>query len=57
MNDAKKSRSRSAARLGAVQALYQQEMEKTPLALVRTVPQEPRSNKRLAAANSASSCG
>jgi len=29
-----RSRSRSAARLAAVQALYQQEMEKTPLALL-----------------------
>ncbi len=32
MTDAKRSRSRSAARLAAVQALYQHEMEKTPLA-------------------------
>ena len=32
MSQAARSRSRSAARLAAVQALYQQEMEKTPLA-------------------------
>ena len=32
MNTAARSRSRSAARLAAVQALYQQEMEGTPLA-------------------------
>ena len=31
MSSATRSRSRSAARLAAVQALYQQEMEKTPL--------------------------
>jgi N utilization substance protein B len=31
-----RSRSRSAARLAAVQALYQKEMEKTPLALLLT---------------------
>jgi transcription antitermination protein NusB len=31
MSQASRSRSRSAARLAAVQALYQQEMEKTPL--------------------------
>lgn len=32
MSQASRSRSRSAARLAAVQALYQQDMEKTPLA-------------------------
>ena len=32
MNTAARSRSRSAARLAAVQALYQQEMERTPVA-------------------------
>lgn len=34
MSQTARSRSRSAARLAAVQALYQQEMEKTPLTLL-----------------------
>lgn len=36
MNDRSRSRSRSAARLAAVQALYQKEMEGTPLPLLLT---------------------